>query len=433
MGAAFGGVTGAINLAVKAVSSYVKYLKEAEALTLATAKATGKALTEAVGVYDDLKKAQEEEKRLIGEISLETNRAINARRIERIENRNVAKELALQLKNVYGDEQAIYRFRHSATQQFITDSESRITQYKIEQEKIVSVYIDSLARQSAARDKALGVRASSGVGANTGTPVDTTAADAEKARLEAIAKAAQVSNTNAAMSYRDMKAKEAMAEQETWEFIEGLRDEAQKAELARIQELKDKEKELAEASKKADEERLSRAISVSQGVVSAWQSTVAAIGNLIHARYQAEIDAAEEGSDEQKKLMKEQWEAEKRYAIAKAAIDIASGVLANLKTWWMIPFVLATGALQLAALKATKPPKFATGTPPGGYVVPEGYSNDSFPVQARSGERVTVTPPGGQGSGQQTIILQLDGRALGRAVTKMFDRRQALVPTGAIV
>lgn len=39
-------------------------------------------------------------------------------------------------------------------------------------------------------------------------------------------------------------------------------------------------------------------------------------------------------------------------------------------------------------------PKFATGTPPGGFIVPPGYPNDSYPIRVTSGELVQVTPPG---------------------------------------
>jgi len=52
------------------------------------------------------------------------------------------------------------------------------------------------------------------------------------------------------------------------------------------------------------------------------------------------------------------------------------------------------------ASTSTWRPRFPGDVPPGGQhgldmIVPGGYPNDSYPVRATSGERVTITPKGG--------------------------------------
>jgi len=69
----------------------------------------------------------------------------------------------------------------------------------------------------------------------------------------------------------------------------------------------------------------------------------------------------------------------------------------------------AAQAIQLAKLAAT-PIKAETGLT--NYTVPEGYNTDSFPVAAKTGETVNITPRGEETNQEQTIIVNIDGRTL---------------------
>ena len=209
-------------------------------------------------------------------------------------------------------------------------------------------------------------------------------------------------------------------------------NEASELEKTQLYAVNDVRNQIHDERMEAIEAEREAEIQAATDILSAWSSTLGAISNLVSNRYQAQIDAAEQGSDKQKELMRKQFNAEKALSLVQAAIATAVGITKAIPNIPLMAFAAASGALQTAAIAATKPPQFATGTPPGGYVVPPGYSDDSYPVMARSGERVTVEPAGGSG-GAQTVILQLDGRVLGKAVTNLFDRRQAFVPAGAVV
>lgn len=87
------------------------------------------------------------------------------------------------------------------------------------------------------------------------------------------------------------------------------------------------------------------------------------------------------------------FEADKQAAIIEVAINTAIEISKVLATPWMIAVIAALGALQVAAISSQPTPGFARGTGPEGFVVPQGFSNDSFPIRVSSGERVTVDTP----------------------------------------
>ncbi|NQV77093.1 MAG: tape measure protein [Lutibacter sp.] len=63
----------------------------------------------------------------------------------------------------------------------------------------------------------------------------------------------------------------------------------------------------------------------------------------------------------EKKEKEKQWKIDQKVALAQAAINIALGITANLKKPFMIPFIAALGALELALIATTPMPKFAKG------------------------------------------------------------------------
>jgi hypothetical protein len=399
IGLALGGARGAVDIVVKAVASYIKYIKEAEAAYVAMAKEQNKALSDGVKAYDRLNKAQEEHKKLIGQISTERKAGWRDFKAQGIEERTAMIELtAVQeeyfrtITNGYGTviEKA----------QFAIGEQARV--------RAEMMLLDQALRSNTFKPSTLTGTTPAKTPATTtpAAPVVDYAALQYQQRAQS-----QIDSINAVTAI----------ERQSIVDINDYRMAAQDAELQRIEDLKKAEEQLREIRKENAIEALNVA-----------SSTLSAIGTLVSNRYQAEIDAAEQGSDKQKELMKKQFNAEKAMAIVQSLIATAVGITKAIPNIPLMIFAGVQGAIQTAAIAATRPPKFATGTPAGGYIVPPGYSDDSYPVMARSGERVTVEPAGG-GGGSQTVILQLDGRVLGRAVTNLFDRRQAFVPAGAVV
>lgn len=396
IGIAMGGARGAVDIVVKAVASYIKYIKEAEAAYVAMAKEQDKALSDGVKAYDRLNKAQEEHKKLIGQISTERKAGWRDFKAQGIEERTAIMELTavqeayfLSITNGYGT--VIEKAQFAIAEQARLYKEGQILAQALKSNTFVPSTL---------------------TGTTPATTTTTTAPAVDYAALQYQQRAqSQIDSINAVTAI----------ERQSIVDINDYRMAAQDAELQRIEELKKAEEQLREIRKENAIEALNVA-----------SSTLSAIGTLVSNRYQSEIDAAEQGSEKQKELMKKQFNAEKAMAIVQSLIATAVGITKAIPNIPLMVFAGVTGAIQTAAIAATRPPKFATGTPAGGYIVPPGYSDDSFPVRARSGERVTVEPAGGSG-GNQTVILQLDGRVLGKAVTNLFDRRQALVPAGAIV
>jgi hypothetical protein len=400
LGIAMGGARGAVDLVVKAIGSYIKYIKEAEAAYVTMAKEQGIALSDGVKAYDRLNAALAEQKRLHGEMSLARKAAWRDYRAAGIEERTmvlgltkVQEDYFLAITNGYG---TVYE-----KAKFAADETAR-----------VNAEIATLKRVLESNTpRPAGPAGPATTPAKT-TTTTTTAPVIDYATLQYQQRAqSQIDSINSVVAI----------ERQSIIDINDYRMAAQEAELERIEELKRAENELREVRK--------------NNAIDALQNAsvfLSAIGTLVNNRYQAEIDAAEEGSDKQKKLMRDQFNAEKAMAITQALIATAVGITKAIPNIPLMIFSAVQGAIQVAAIAATRPPKFATGTPAGGYIVPPGYSDDSYPVMARSGERVTVEPAGGSG-GNQTVILQLDGRVLGKAVTNLFDRRQAFVPAGAVV
>lgn len=70
---------------------------------------------------------------------------------------------------------------------------------------------------------------------------------------------------------------------------------------------------------------------------------------------------------------------------------------------------LAMGLAKVAAIAST-PIKAETGLKD--YIVPQGFNNDKFPVMAKSGETVNVTPRGEEATSEQTIVVNIEGKTL---------------------
>jgi chorismate mutase len=101
--------------------------------------------------------------------------------------------------------------------------------------------------------------------------------------------------------------------------------------------------------------------------------------------------------------------------VSISAAALPAAVLTSLASFGAnsAPAMAGIGSTYALTQALSVIPKFARGTPQGGFVVPQGYQNDSYPILVSSGERVNVTPAnktGGSGS-NVTIINNFNGAA----------------------
>jgi ATP-dependent protease HslVU (ClpYQ) peptidase subunit len=409
VGLALGGARGAVDIAVKAIGSYIKRVEESKAAFIESITESNNYYNAAADAIIELDKLREQAQINEGKRRAERNQWFTEARTEAIKEREWNKENAALLALIYQEWDKQVIIAQAAGKSFMSLA------------KFQEQYLQKLmAGTSDATDLWMDFEKGKADAYTRGDlvkkDIDQDQKDRDDAALER--ERALLEQWKQRTSFIISSAQ---VERDAIVQSNEFRMAAQDAELAGI-----------EALKAAQEELRAQNIQAAQEFLSAWSATISAISSLVSTRYQNEIDAAEDGSDKQKELMKKQFNAEKAMAITMGLINTAAGIIKAIPNPFLMAFAAASGALQIAAIAAQKPPSFATGTGAGGYVVPPGYSDDSYPVMARSGERVTVEPAGGSG-GNQTVILQLDGRILGKAVTNLFDRRQALVPAGAVV
>jgi len=403
MGAAFGGAAVGLNLLVKGISAQIKKIKESEAAYVDYARASGQALNAEIVAIDTLALATAELRRVQGEATAKALEDIRMRMAER------RKEQAQFIK--YGG-----LWEEAYRQSEITGR----AQLTIFNEMVAQM--ERLAKSGAEFGKA--------ASGNTATAEQNAAlaqkqadASAESLRIEQARIEAQKSADALALAAYTQRIGYINAEVEA----ERNRINESNAFYMALQETQEATHQLEMARIEAEKEARREAAMVALESASTMFGT---IGDLVSQRYQQEIDAAEGNEEKQNELRKKQFNSEKAFAIVQSLIATALGITKAIPNIPLMIFSAAQGALQTALIAGQRPPSFATGTPPGGYVVPPGYEDDSFPVRARSGETVTVSN-GNQGGGQ-TIILELDGRQLGRAVTGLFENRYARVPMAVV-
>jgi len=403
MGIAFGGAAVGLNLLVKGISAQISKIKESETAYVNYARASGNALSAEIVAIDNLALATAELRRVQGEAT--------AKALEDIRNRVAARRTEQAQFVKYGG-----LWEEAWRQSEITGR----AQLTIFNEMVAQM--ERLAKTGAEFGKA-----SSGV-----TPTAEQNAALAQKQADAAAQALKIeSDRIEAQKIADMLAMSAYnqrigfinAETEA----ERNRINASNAFYLALQETQiaahDAEMERIEAEKEARME-------AAQVALESASSMFGTIGELVSQRYQHEIDAAEGNEEKQNELRKKQFNAEKAFAVVQSLIATALGITKAIPNIPLMVFSAAQGALQTALIAGQRAPSFATGTPPGGYVVPPGYDDDSFPVRAKSGETVTVT--NGATGGGQTIIIELDGRQLGRAVTGLFENRYARVPAAVV-
>jgi hypothetical protein len=402
MGAAIGGVSGAVQLVVQGFTSYINKIKEANQAYIDATKENNihyDTVANTIIALDELKaKAQIED----GKRHSEAMNWWKELRLKRLEATVGQKELNDYIYELWdASVQAAQRTgaAFKSLKKFTEDykasmvSGTEITDFW----QVQKDDMDDIAERTPLVKKSID---------------DINKANAEyRAQQQADAYSAMMLTAAAIDNEEERRAEAFRIEFAYQQALNAYKEQSHQDELQRIEE------EL-ETRKAATVDALTNA-----------SSFFGAIGTLASNRYQAEIDAAESGSDKQKELMKKQFNAEKAMSIVQSLIATAVGVTKSIPNIPLMIFSAAQGAIQTAAIAATRPPSFAVGTPPGGYTVPPGYENDSFPVAAASGEKVTVERAGSSSTNVLYANLSIDGYSFGKVITRLFDDRKATIKT----
>jgi len=234
------------------------------------------------------------------------------------------------------------------------------------------------------------------------------------------------------------------------------------AEAAYNEEMRRINEERRAAELLAEEVAAAKRDALRQASFDFAQSLLQSLADFARAQYQAELDVLDRKlardleltgeNEEEKKKLREEYEAERAQLEYKAALagwkqqmmgalaSSARAIIEAAKNTWPIPAIpmmamaAVLSATQLAVIRKQKPvPSFAGGAD---FVVPPGYPNDSYPMMVESGERVRVDPAGGAAAGggemlQATIVL--DWRQIAQFVTRAVRNRQILVAQRGIV
>jgi len=206
----------------------------------------------------------------------------------------------------------------------------------------------------------------------------------------------------------------------------------QDAWSAAVAQQKTDELELTRIAEEENKKRVESTLKYTESILSSFSSVFNGISALVSNSYQNQIDAAEEGSAKQKDLLEKQWVAEKAFAVTQSLISTALGITKAIPNIPLMIFAGAAGALQTAAILSQQKPAFADGTPVGGYVVPNGYNGDNYPVMAKSGETVNISRAG-EGGGDTQITFMLDTAVLARVTTNLIENRKITIRTSDLV
>ena len=156
-------------------------------------------------------------------------------------------------------------------------------------------------------------------------------------------------------------------------------------------------------------------------ILSATNEVAQGIGSIYNLAMEQRIESEKKGSEEHKKLLKQQFAANKAFAIVDATIATALAVVQALGAGPVVGAVLAavaaaTGAAQIAVIAAQKPPSFHRG----GIMPDEQSSFGGAAITRRNEAGVVFTAQGqrtfadavnalnrgdSQGSGNITVML----------------------------
>ncbi len=128
-------------------------------------------------------------------------------------------------------------------------------------------------------------------------------------------------------------------------------------------------------------------------------------------------------------LQRKAFEANKANQIAQIGISAGAAIVNAFATLGPILGGIFTGVIAgvaatqigVVASKQYTGAGFQTG---GSYVVPPGFNDDSYPVRAQSGERVSVTPALENNSQVMTVNVNLDGLVLASTTVDYINRKE---------
>lgn len=260
---------------------------------------------------------------------------------------------------------------------------------------------------------------------------------------------------NALVAERDALIESYEDEQEVAEGVSDVKaalDEAEDAALKYGRAIKDAEvatKEFNENSTKEIEEFAMTAEEIFKTIGDTYIGILDAINDVQSnradaeiQRLEAEVEATEEGTQARadaeerlekakKKAAREEAQRKKAIGLFTVAIETAQNIAEVFPNPLLIAAATALGIAQAAVIASQPIPGAEMG---GSYMVDPGNERDGGLLKVSSGERVDVTPARQSGSGsQQVVILQIDRRELGRAVTEAFDAGQAQIRRQAAI
>jgi len=257
---------------------------------------------------------------------------------------------------------------------------------------------------------------------------------AEKAAADAAQRAA--AEASAAAAKKTALENIAAMEAENAAFIKQMNGEnalaiakSQAAELAGIQALKD-----------ADNLRHEIKMAKIQEELDAYASMAAGVGQIFSTLIQAQMAGEETLTQEKKDNITKLFKMQKAANIAQVLLDSASAIMRQYKDmpiWLAVPASIVTAAVagaQIAAINATPSPaaNMAAGSAPGGYIVPGGYEDDTYPINAKSGERVHIERTGSDQGQPIQVVLVIDGETLGAVNTRLIRNRKTIITMGDI-
>jgi len=227
------------------------------------------------------------------------------------------------------------------------------------------------------------------------------------------------------------------AEQEYYQLLNDSRNNERAEEAERLADAQNWIDAQQAIKREAHEESLRLIEAQKRAQLDAAMSMYGTLKGIVQTYYQNEIQAAGDNEEKLQEIREKQFRANQAFGIADTIINTATSIMKVLAQGgiFAIPIaatMAALGAAQIGMIASAKP-SYATGTPPGGYVVPPGYEDDSFPVSAASGETVSVSRPG-QGSGQMVYnVINIDGYQFGEIITRLTTSGKATVKQRAIV
>lgn len=193
------------------------------------------------------------------------------------------------------------------------------------------------------------------------------------------------------------------------------------------------EKRINDTREAFHQEELRRTAATKAIVADLYNSLNAVIGKYFENR----LELATEGSEEEKRLLRNQFVINKAVAAGEAAVNTA---LAVTKSLTAAPFPVnailaaataALGAVQIGLILAEPMPAFQQG---GEFTVPPGFPNDGFPINVSSGEEVEITPERGAGlSGGDTVILRIGDREFTGYIEEEISNGNILIPRRSVV